>query len=43
LNRLLNWGQWSLPEQHGMILGLRVFPRVLPGDALAVVLEIAPP
>jgi predicted deacylase len=30
-------------EQHGMILGLRVFPRVLPGDALAVVLEIAPP
>jgi predicted deacylase len=26
-------------EQSGMVLGLRIFPRVLPGDALAVVLE----
>jgi predicted deacylase len=27
--------------QTGMVLGLRAFPRVLPGDALAVVLEAA--
>jgi predicted deacylase len=27
-------------EQSGIVLGLRVFPRVLKGDALAVVLEL---
>ncbi len=27
-------------EQTGFVLGLRIFPRVLPGDTLAVILEI---
>jgi predicted deacylase len=29
-----------LAEQSGIVLGLRIFPRVLEGDALAVVLEL---
>jgi predicted deacylase len=28
-------------EQSGLVLGLRIFPRVLAGDALAVILELS--